>query len=59
MADRMVKIIIANKDGDTLDEIRVPVDPTGQQLGIADNEVKVAATIRSMIEDKWVVAHDE
>lgn len=59
MSDRMVKIIVTNKDGDVLDEIRIPVDPTGQELGTADNEVKAAATIRSMIEDKWVVAHDE
>jgi len=53
--NRMVKVIIANKDGDALDEIKIPVDPDTDDRFTAKSELEVQKVLRDLVENRWEV----
>lgn len=57
MSDRMVKVIVTNKSGDVLDEIRIPVDPETDSQFAPKSEMQVSNRIRAWIEQRWEVDH--
>lgn len=57
MSDRMVKVIITNKSGDVLDEIRIPVDPETDSQFTPKSEMQVSDKIRDWVEHCWEVDH--